>query len=109
MPLGMYILNEFNVAVPCENTLEWAEWMGLHHFDWHLVDTIAGLRLSTVFMGLDHSFDDGDPVLWETMLFNDDEDGEDIGQWRFTSAPDAEEFHDKKVQELKNILAASLI
>lgn len=29
------------------------------------------MRVSTVFLGLDHGFNDGGPVLWETMVFID--------------------------------------
>ena len=28
-----------------------------------------GITVSTVFLGLDHSFGVGEPVLWETMVF----------------------------------------
>lgn len=30
---------------------------------------IGDLFVSTVFLGLDHSFGDGPPILWETMVF----------------------------------------
>jgi hypothetical protein len=33
-------------------------------------DEIGDVRVSTVFLGLDHSFGlDGPPILWETMIF----------------------------------------
>lgn len=34
-----------------------------------------GVRISTVFLGLDHSFGDGPPLLFETMIFNGPHDG----------------------------------
>lgn len=34
--------------------------------------TVGGIRVSTVFLALDHQFgDDGPPLLWETMCFDD--------------------------------------
>lgn len=31
----------------------------------------AGVDVSTVFLGMDHGWGDGPPVLWETMIFGD--------------------------------------
>jgi hypothetical protein len=36
---------------------------------WHLRDTVGESVVSTVFIPLDHSFDGGDPVLFETLIF----------------------------------------
>jgi hypothetical protein len=36
---------------------------------WHLRDTVGESVVSTVFIPLDHAFDDGDPVLFETLIF----------------------------------------
>lgn len=49
-----------------------------------------GVRVSTVFLGLDHSFGAGPPVLWETMIFGGDHDEY---QERYTSYEDAVEGH----------------
>lgn len=38
-------------------------------------DTIKGQRVSTVFLSLDHSFIEGPPVLFETMIFDGPHDG----------------------------------
>ncbi len=55
----------------------------------------GGIRVSTVFLGLDHSFGEGPPILWETMIFggNHDED-----QWRYSSYDDAIAGHERAVQ-----------
>lgn len=34
--------------------------------------TGGGIEVSTVFLGMDHAFLDGPPVLWETMVFAED-------------------------------------
>ena len=58
---------------------------------WHLVDMVGDVRVSTVFLGLDHSLTlDGPPVLWETMVFGGDNDQY---QQRYTSRAEAIEGH----------------
>lgn len=82
---------------PCDNDLDWARWMDharmtgrLHVGD---VTNDAGVRVSTVFLGIDRAFGGGDPVLWETLVFMPDgEDGE-----RYTSHADAVAGHARYV------------
>jgi hypothetical protein len=37
--------------------------------------TIGDVDISTVFLGIDHSFGGGEPLLFETMIFGGDDDG----------------------------------
>ena len=37
-------------------------------------DSVDGIKISTVFLGLDHNYGDGAPVLWETMIFGGSHD-----------------------------------
>jgi hypothetical protein len=55
--------------VPCVDFMEWAQWF--ETADRHVVETwVHGCRVSTIFLGLDHSyFADRPPVLFETMVF----------------------------------------
>ncbi len=63
-----YILNEAGQAVPEPDLLTWARWFETS--DRQLAeDEIGDIRVSTVFLGLDHSFGDGPPLLWESMAF----------------------------------------
>ena len=46
----------------------WAEWF--ENTDRHVaLDTVGDVRVSTVFLGLDHSFGGGPPLWFETMVF----------------------------------------
>ena len=56
------------------------------------------VRVSTVFLGLDHAWNSKTPVLWETMIFGAEHDQY---QMRYTSYKDALEGH-KKALELVN-------
>jgi hypothetical protein len=58
----------------------------------------GAVRVSTVFMGLDHSFGDGPPVLWETLVFGG---LWDEYQWRYRSRSDAEAGHTDIVKRIK--------
>lgn len=74
--------------------------------DWQVAETIichddhGSMRVSTVFLGLDHRhFGDGPPVLWETLIFDGPLDGE---MWRYTSEDAAKQGHEKAVAMVKH-------
>lgn len=56
-------------AVPCDDLLAWARWIETE--DCRVaMDHVGDVRVSTVFLGLDHNFAPGGvPVLFETMVF----------------------------------------
>jgi hypothetical protein len=56
-----------------------------------------GIRVSTVFLGLDHSFGNGPPVLWETMVFG--ADGDEQHCERYTSFEAAVTGHERNVEK----------
>lgn len=78
---------------PCNDLMEWGEFMGSGN---RIVakDQIGGVRVSTVFLGLDHSFGGHSPLLFETMIFGGAHDGY---QERYTFWDDAEAGHAKAV------------
>ena len=61
-------------------------------------DSIDGARISTVFLGIDHNFGEGEPLLFETMIFGGKRDGE---QWRWHTWEEAERKHREIVAEIK--------
>ena len=68
MTIGQYIL-EGHTPVPCGDIREWGQWMESNSRRVRQ-DYFDAIRISTVFLGLDHSFGmDGPPVLFETMVF----------------------------------------
>jgi hypothetical protein len=76
--------------LPCEDLYEWGRWMQTaNRHVGH--DTLDGIRVSTVFLGLDHSFHDGGPpVLFKTMVFGGEFDQE---QERYCTLEEAKEGH----------------
>jgi hypothetical protein len=85
---------------PVEETdfSRWCEWM--ETADRHVRDSFQGdVRVSTVFLGLDHNFGDlfGRPILFETMVFV----GEDcVAQDRYRTWDEAEAGHARWVNEV---------
>jgi hypothetical protein len=66
-------------------------------------DEVGPLYVSTVFLGLDHRFfGDGDPLLFETMIFGDLEDSY---QTRCSTWVQAEQMHAEAVAYAKEQVA----
>lgn len=64
----VYILDENKNPVKVDDILEWARWFETS--DRHVSDDLIGDdRVSTVFLGLNHSHGGGEPILFETMVF----------------------------------------
>lgn len=60
---------------------------------------VGDSRVSTVFLGLDHSYGEGDPVLFETLVFDGALDGEMERYHTFEEAKAGHLAMVKRVQE----------
>ena len=49
---------------------EWGRFMASEK-KLNLENQVKGVFVSTVFLGVNHQFEDGPPLFWETMLFNE--------------------------------------
>ena len=88
-----YILNEAGEPERCNNLLRWAMWMETaDQARCVAVDEVGeSIRVSTVFLGLDHNFGfGGAPILYETMVFGGPLDGE---QERYATREEALRGH----------------
>jgi len=77
----LYCLDEHGDPYAEVNPAVWAEWY--ENAKRHIAeDDIDGVRVSTVFLGIDHSFgESGPPILFETMIF-----GGKLDQYQVRSA-----------------------
>ena len=97
MSNGRYILVR-KKAVPCDDLLTWAK-----AFEDREARKVArtelgdGVYVSTVFLGLDHSFGQGPPLLFETMVFGGQHD-QDMD--RYTTWEQAEAGHRATVERI---------
>ncbi len=58
--------------VPCEDLLEWGRWLATAANRRVRLTRVGPYFVSTIFLGLDHSFGAGPPLLFETMVWVDD-------------------------------------
>jgi hypothetical protein len=74
---GYYKLNAAGEPEPVEDVLAWGEWFETaDRIVARDADEQTGWQVSTVFLGLDHQFGNGPPILWETLVFGGPLDGE---------------------------------
>ena len=96
-----YILDENKNPVLEPDLLKWGTWMSAISKRRVAFDKINGAGISTVFLGLDHNFDGGPPILWETMVFGgelDEQQDRCSGGWK-----DAEAMHARMVDRVKSL------
>jgi hypothetical protein len=75
-----YVLSDSGEVQPCADVLTWAQWFETATNRIVAQDcdegSAPGVKVSTVFLGLDHNFSGGGPpLLWETMVFGGPDDG----------------------------------
>jgi hypothetical protein len=91
------------LPVPCESLRKWSNWYCTANRT--VAKTQVGpLLISTVFLGVDHQFGEGEPLLFETMIFDD---GEDSYQTRCATWDEAEQQHAEAVKEAERQVAAA--
>lgn len=66
--MNNYILNDKGEPVVEEDILKWGKWFQNNNRSLSKTEIPDGF-VSTVFLGLDHSWGDSPPLLWETMVF----------------------------------------
>lgn len=93
MEIKKYILVE-RKPVECNDLLTWASWLEMA--DRRVAHTVVGdIRISTVFLGLDHQYGNGPPLLFETMIFGGPHD---LECWRYPTWEIAETGHAEAVK-----------
>ncbi len=93
-----YIIDELGIAHPEPDLLTWAKWFETH--ERHIACVIVnGVRVSTVFLGLNHNFGAGEPIPFETMIFGGPHDQY---QERYATHTEALIGHAKAVNFVKS-------
>ena len=105
-----YILRDRKI-VPA-TLMVWARWMERNRQEKVVEQTrLAGFMVSTVFLGMDHGFNpEGPPVLWESMVFDVQENGDWVSssEWDMDrcagSWEQAQEMHVRMVRAVAQAL-----
>lgn len=89
-------------AVPCD-LMTWAKWFETAREDRIVAKTeLEDCTVSTVFLGLDHSFSEGPPQIFETLVFDGPHDGD---MDRYETWEQAEAGHVAMVERVKELAA----
>jgi len=102
--LGYYILDKRGRPRRIRDARRWGRWMATAD---RRVDrtTIEGFTVSTVFLGMDHSFGEQLlPVLYETMVFGPSKRGRDFAMRRYCTRGAAIKGHHEMVAEVRAAL-----
>lgn len=100
----LYVLDADRRVIPTRDVMEWGQ------FTENATNCIVGrtqitseVTVSTVFIGIDHGFREGPPIVFETMIFGGPEDINDW-TWRYSSWDDAEIGHKAAVRKARAAL-----
>ncbi len=111
---GNYILDERGQPQLEPDVIEWAKWFEKRSVSdpvggtsWRVgYDQIGNVHVSTVFLGLDHAFNGGPSILWETLVRGGELDGDGD---RYCSRASAEDGHARWVEKIKELEAPSVV
>lgn len=82
------------------NPMDVLEWALAFEFGNQIDKTVIGdVLISTIWLGIDHSFGYGPPLIFETMIFNG---GLDQEQWRWHTVEEAQAGHDRVVEMVRS-------
>lgn len=97
MTPDLYILNDKHEPVVCPDVRTWARWFETANRR-VAVDSFGPITVSTVFLGLDHNFGSGAPILFETMVFGGPLDGKED---RYATYSEAVAGHARMVRRVR--------
>jgi hypothetical protein len=105
-----YILDDNNNPVPVSDILVWGRWFEEASVSRRRIvasDFLGATLVSTVFLGIDHGFswEAGPPLLFETMIFYDQDYGDEMGTWRYSTWTQAVAGHDQALMVAREQLA----
>ena len=86
---------------PLTDTMEWGRLHSDYEYKRVAETTIGRLWVSTVWLGLDHSFGDGPPLIFETMVFVAGEGGDDLDCRRYSTEAEALAGHEDVLAEIR--------
>jgi hypothetical protein len=97
LTMRYFILNEDHSVASTDDVKEWAESFEKSQRVAR-TEVSPEVSVSTVFLGINHNYYGGPPLLFETMVFGGEHD-QDI--WRYASWEEAEAGHEEAVTLVK--------
>ncbi len=91
-----YILDSAGQPLREKDISRWGAWFSVHKEERVIGETDKGMvKVLTIFLGLDHNYGQGDPLLFETRIINGIHDGYND---RYTTRGAAEAGHKEAVR-----------
>jgi len=90
---------ENNIPVPC-SLMEWVQYMAIANRS-IFKTKIDDVEVSTIFLGLDHNYSDGPPLIYETMVFNGPLNGT---MKRYSTLGEAKNGHCEMVDKVNQLI-----
>lgn len=99
--IQVYTLDSDDKPVPALDIRAWGEWYEGFGNRQAAEDWACGVRVSTVFLGIDCNYSgEGPPILWETMVFGG---VHDQSLERYSSLSDARLGHRRWLKRVKSV------
>lgn len=105
MSAFVYYILENGQPKPVSDIAEWCRWFEANATARHVADDepAPGVRVSTVFLGLDHNpFADGPPLIFETLVFGGPLDDE---MDRYSTTEQAIDGHNAMCERVRKMAA----
>lgn len=93
-----FLLNEQKQVIPCDDRDKWIRWIEDGGNRRVAEDWIGDVQVSTVFLAMNHNWWDGEPILFETMIFGGPLHHE---CWRYSTYDDALSGHAHAVKKVR--------
>ena len=97
---GLLYILENQVPVPTDNLLQWGQWMKDPNNKQVASTEIDELRVTTIFLGVDNQLNEGQPFLFETLVFKGEQLDWEYGA-RYRTWEEAKAGHDAIVELVK--------
>ncbi|MCP4607716.1 MAG: hypothetical protein GY845_03225 [Planctomycetes bacterium] len=95
--MAYYYILEGHDVIPCHDMALWTQW--LSSADRKVKrENVGESDVSTVFLGVNHAWDDGPPLVFETLVFDGPLDGE---MERYSTWAEAVKGHDEMVERIR--------
>lgn len=92
-------MNYYNRKGKPIDTTEWGQLLSDDSYRLVQSDNLGKVHVSTVWLGLNHNWGDGPPLIFETMIFGGEHDED---QWRYSTERDARKGHEAAVQLVRD-------
>ena len=98
---GLWYVLENQVPVPTDNLFQWGLWMEDPNNKQVALTEIDELRVTTIFLGVDSQFTEGQPFLFETLVFKGEQLDWEYDGARYRTWDEAKAGHDAIVKLIK--------